>query len=94
MEPLLLKGTAETVVNILSNSSEIQPLKAKALSNLPVLVIWGKKDRTIRLSNGKKLKRTVPSIELKVIPDARHMAMETHPAIFNAMLIEFLNKNN
>ncbi|MFZ4562174.1 MAG: alpha/beta fold hydrolase [Bacteroidales bacterium] len=93
-EPLQLSGTAETVVNLLANSHEIQDLDAKGLDQFPVLVIWGKKDKTIRLRNGKKLKRAVPSIELKVIPDARHMAMETHPAIFNAMLIGFLDRNN
>ena len=93
-EPLQIEGTAETVVNLLANSGEIQELDAKGLSKFPVLVIWGKKDHTIRLSNGKKLKRAVPSIELKVIPDAHHMAMETHPGVFNRMLIEFLNRNN
>ncbi|MEI7980829.1 MAG: alpha/beta hydrolase [Bacteroidota bacterium] len=93
LTPLLIDGTAETVVNLLAHSDEIRPLNAAGLKSLPVLVIWGKKDRTIRLSNGKKLKRAVPSIELKIIPDARHMPMETHPEIFNAMLVEFLNRN-
>ena len=94
LEPLQIEGTAETVVNLLANSSEIQELDAKGLSQLPVLVIWGKKDKTIRLSNGKKLKRAVPSIDLKVIPGAHHMAMETHPEVFNRMLVEFLDRNN
>ncbi|MEI7500331.1 MAG: alpha/beta hydrolase [Bacteroidota bacterium] len=93
-QPLQIEGTAETVVNLLANSNEIQELDAKGLNQLPVLVIWGKKDRTIRLKNGKKLKRAVPSIELKVIPNARHMAMETHPKEFNHLLLEFLDKNN
>jgi len=93
-EPLQIEGTAETVVNLLANSKEIQDLDARNLSRLPVLVIWGKKDKTLRLKNGKKLKRAVPSIELKVIPDAYHMAMETHPEIFNQILIEFLDRNN
>jgi pimeloyl-ACP methyl ester carboxylesterase len=92
--PLQIAGTAETIVNLLANSHEIQDLDAAGLAQFPVLVIWGKKDRTIRLRNGKKLKRAVPSIDLKVIPDARHMPRETHPAIVNAMLIDFLNKNN
>jgi len=69
-------------------------VKSEELSEMPVLVIWGKKDRTLRLSNGKKLKRAVPSIDLQVIPDARHIAMETHPLVFNKMVIEFLNRNN
>jgi 2-hydroxy-6-oxonona-2,4-dienedioate hydrolase len=93
-EPLQIDGTAETVVNLLANSDEIQDLDARGLNQFPVLVIWGKKDRTIRLKNGKKLKRAVPSIELKVIPSARHMAMETHAEVFNQMLVEFLDRNN
>ena len=92
--PLQLEGTAETVVNLVANSNEIRPLDARELSHLPVLVIWGKKDQTIGLRHGRKLKRKVPSIELRVIPDARHMAMETHPEIFNALLVEFLNRNH
>jgi pimeloyl-ACP methyl ester carboxylesterase len=94
LDPLQIEGTAETVVNLLANSNEIQDLDARGLDQFPVLVVWGKKDRTIRLSNGKKLKRAVPSIELKVIPNAYHMAMETHPEVFNRMLIEFLDRNN
>ncbi len=93
-EPLQIDGTAETVVNLLANSKEIQQLDAKGLGQLPVLVIWGKEDKTIRLKQGKKLKRAVPSIDLKVIQDAHHMAMETHPEIFNSMLVEFLDTNN
>jgi 2-hydroxy-6-oxonona-2,4-dienedioate hydrolase len=93
-EPLQIEGTAGTVVNLLANAHEIQDLDAKGLKQFPVLVIWGRKDKTIRLKQGKKLKRAVPSIELKVIPDAYHMAMETHPEIFNRMLLEFLDKNN
>ncbi len=93
-EPLQIDGTAGTVVNLLANSREIQELNASGLSQFPVLVIWGKKDKTIRLKNGKKLKRKVPSVELKVIPDAYHMPMETHPEEFNGMLVEFLDRNN
>jgi pimeloyl-ACP methyl ester carboxylesterase len=93
-EPLQVDGTPETIVNLLANSKEIQDLNASGLAQIPVLVIWGKKDKTLRLKNGKKLKRAVPSIDLKVIPDARHMAMETHPAVFNQMLVEFLDGNN
>jgi len=93
-EPLQIDGTAETVVNLIANSNEIRELDAKGLANMPVLVIWGKKDRTIGLSTGKKLQRTVPSVELKIIHDARHMPMETHAEEFNRLVLEFLGRNN
>jgi len=91
---LQIEGTAETVVNLLANSREIIKLDAHDLKETPVLIIWGKNDKTIGLSTGKKLKGEVPSAELRVIPGARHMAMETHPFQFNAILLEFLNRHN
>jgi len=58
------------------------------------MVIWGKKDHTIYIRTAKKLKRNVPTIELKIIPDAHHDPMETHPQQFNEMLVNFLNAHN
>jgi pimeloyl-ACP methyl ester carboxylesterase len=94
LQPLLIDGTAESVVNILANAREITSLYADGLRKMPVLIIWGRNDRTIRLSTGKKLKRAVPTADLKIIPGARHMPMETHTSVFNNYLIGFLNSNN
>ena len=94
LQPLLIEGTAESVVNILANAKEIRSLHADGLKKIPVLVIWGKKDRTIYPRTGKKLKRAIPSIDLKIIPGAHHMPMETHTSVFNSYLVEFLNHNN
>jgi len=89
-----IDGSAETVINLIANSKEIQSLHAEGLNTLPVLLIWGKKDKTIRVRNAKKIMRVAPNIELKIIPTARHIPMETHPAEFNPLLIDFLNRNN
>jgi pimeloyl-ACP methyl ester carboxylesterase len=94
MDPLLIEGSAASVINIYANAGEIRHLHADGLLDLPVLVVWGKKDRTIYLKNAKKLKRNVPGIELKVIPGAAHAPMETHPVIFNEILLDFLNRHN
>jgi pimeloyl-ACP methyl ester carboxylesterase len=94
LRPLLLDGTAESVIDMFAYSKEIIPLHAEGLKQIPVKVIWGKKDRTIRFSTGKKLKRAVPSVQLEVIPKAYHSPMETHPEEFNAILVNFLDCNN
>jgi len=94
LKPLLIEGSAETVVNLIANSKEIQPLHAEDLDQLPVMVVWGEKDRTIPERAGKKLKKAVPRIELRTIPYARHMVMETHAELFNSLMVEFLNRNN
>ncbi len=94
IEPLQIKGSAASVINIYANSHEIRHLHADGLLDLPVLVIWGKKDRTIYPSIGRKLKRNVPTIDLKIIPDAHHAPMETHYRQFNDLFLNFLNAHN
>jgi 2-hydroxy-6-oxonona-2,4-dienedioate hydrolase len=94
LTPLLIHGSAESVLSVFSNSKEIIDLDIKELEKLPVLVVWGGKDRTISLSRGKRFVRNVPSAELKIIPGEKHDPMETNPEEFNKLLIMFLNKNN
>ncbi|MCX6244411.1 MAG: alpha/beta hydrolase [Bacteroidetes bacterium] len=94
MEPLYIEGSAASVINIYANAGEIRHLHADGLMDLPVLVIWGKKDHTIYPKSGRKLKKNVPTISLKIIPAAAHAPMETHPEIFNKLLLEFLNAHN
>lgn len=89
--PLLLDGTAESVMNVWANAREIKQLRAEDLKNLPVLVIWGNKDKTINMRTGKRFKHHVPHSELIVIPGAGHDPMETHPEKFNKILLDFLD---
>lgn len=94
IDPLQTEGSAASVINIYANAHEIRHLHADGLLDLPVLVIWGKKDRTIHLGTGKKLKRNVPTIDLRIIPDAYHSPMETHSRQFNELFLNFLNAHN
>jgi 2-hydroxy-6-oxonona-2,4-dienedioate hydrolase len=94
LTPLLIDGTAESVLSVFSNSKEIINLDIGELEKLPVLVIWGEEDRTIKLKRGKRFVKKVPSAELKIIPGSRHDPMETNPKEFNGHLIMFLNMNN
>jgi pimeloyl-ACP methyl ester carboxylesterase len=94
MDPLRIQGSAASVINIFANAHEIRHLHADGLLDLPVLLIWGKKDKTIRIKSARKLKRNVPTIDLKIIPDAYHSPMETNPQEFNALLLGFLNTHN
>jgi 2-hydroxy-6-oxonona-2,4-dienedioate hydrolase len=94
LTPLLIDGSAESVLSVFSNSKEIINLDLRNLEKIPVLVIWGKKDKTIYLSKGKQFVRNVPSAELKIIAGSRHDPMETDPEKFNKQLIIFLEKNN
>jgi 2-hydroxy-6-oxonona-2,4-dienedioate hydrolase len=94
LKPLRIEGSAESIISVFSNADEICKLDASGLAKLPVMLVWGKKDRILSLQQGKKLQKAVPGIDLKVIPTAHHMAMETHPGSFNRYLVDFLKMNN
>jgi pimeloyl-ACP methyl ester carboxylesterase len=94
LSPLRINGSAECMLNVFANAKEVQHLHSDAIAGMPVLVIWGKKDRTIRLFSARKFINAYPSIDLKIIQGARHSPMETHPEIFNTHLLEFLDRNN
>ncbi|MDP4280608.1 MAG: alpha/beta hydrolase [Bacteroidota bacterium] len=94
LKPLQIPGTAESIINMFAYSKEIVTLDAQNLKGSDVLIIWGKKDRTIYLRTGKLLNKTVPGSTLKIIPECRHSPMETHPEKFNLILLNFLEKNN
>jgi len=42
---------------------------------MPVLLVWGKKDRIVPLSIGEKMQRTLPNARLVVVPDCGHLAV-------------------
>jgi len=94
LTPLLIEGSAESILSVFSNSREIINLDIRKLEKIQVLVIWGEKDRTIYPKRGKRFVKNVPSAELKIIPGSRHDPMETNPKEFNGYMIMFLNKNN
>jgi pimeloyl-ACP methyl ester carboxylesterase len=80
------------VLNVWTNAKEVRSLHADSLKGIPVLVVWGKKDRTIYLRTGKRFVAHVPHAELIVIHGAGHDPMETHPDIFNSLLTGFLKR--
>lgn len=94
LTPLLIEGSAESVLSVFSNAKEIMDLDVKELEKIPVFVIWGKNDKTIYLSKGKRFVKNVPSARLGIIDNCRHDPMETDPAGFNEYFIGFLNIHN
>ncbi len=92
LKPLLFEGTAPSVLNVWANAREIMPLNADSLKPIPVMLVWGNKDRTIYLRNGRRFAEKVPHAELIIINRAGHSPMETHPDMFNSIYLSFLKR--
>jgi pimeloyl-ACP methyl ester carboxylesterase len=55
----------------------------------PALVMWGRKDRIVPLSSGRRLADAIPHARLVVLDDVAHCPMIEKPAETAALIAEF-----
>lgn len=60
--------------------------------NLPTLVVGAELDRAVPVEHAQILVERLPQAELRIIPQAGHMANLEQPEAFNQALIEFLKR--
>ncbi len=60
--------------------------------NFPVLLFWGREDKTIPFENHEKVKNAIPRVELQAIEAAGHVPHFERPEMVNPRLIGFLRK--
>ena len=58
----------------------------------PTLIIWGKKDRWIPLSNGERIHNEIPGSNLVIFPNAGHVPQEEIPGESVLPVLEFLRQ--
>jgi pimeloyl-ACP methyl ester carboxylesterase len=90
LAPFRVKRSASAILELL-RAREIQSLSVNDIKS-PVLVIWGNKDTWIPIQAGKNFIQQHPSADFKVIEEAGHCCMETHPEEFNKLVLEFIDK--
>ena len=59
---------------------------------MQVLIVHGKNDRLVPLSNSRKLATLLPNSELKIMDKTGHVPHEERPEEFLAIVKEFLEK--
>ena len=90
LEPLLVPGTARGILHAQRFRKEISEPDIKTLS-VPALAIWGANDTWVPLQSRQHILEKAPEITLKVIEDAGHNPMESHPEMFMSIWLHFLN---
>jgi pimeloyl-ACP methyl ester carboxylesterase len=62
------------------------------VAQMPVLTIWGEKDRALGKEMLDGLERYVPDLTVRRIPDASHWVQQDRPDLVNRYLTDFLRK--
>ena len=93
-----LPGARSAVLKTLREGVNIFGMKPKhrLLAQLPglpmpIMVVWGGRDRFFPLSHAYAAADAVPSAKLLVLPDAGHWPHMQEPGVFNPELTAFLN---
>ncbi len=74
------------------------PLDEESISSLdslgiPVLIIWGKRDKIIPVSDAELLHSRIENSELFIFPDAGHVPHWEKPDEYNNLVQDFLARN-
>jgi len=91
---LHIPGTIDHVLQIVRRWSVDMGLLQTALADLagkPTLLIWGDCDRTVGLTSGRLLQRTLPQSSLIVIPGVGHIPFEELPDVCNKAMRDWLS---
>lgn len=83
----------ESLVAVLRDSGRNGLPKKLSELEIPVHIIWGRKDPWISLSEGEDLSKQFPNATLDVIDDAGHLPMVEQVEKFNQTLLSRLQSN-
>lgn len=93
--PLQIKGTIPHCLTLLRNwNANIDDLEAVMRSiHVPVLLVWGTKDRLVYLSSAQRMLETLTDARLVTIEGTGHLPYEEKPEEFNAAVVPFLRSH-
>jgi pimeloyl-ACP methyl ester carboxylesterase len=79
-----------STIRSLPGGNVMSDLERASRTNIPVLLIWGREDRTVPLAVSDKVRAIAPRAEFHVIDDAAHMPHYERPETVNPIIIRFL----
>jgi pimeloyl-ACP methyl ester carboxylesterase len=61
---------------------------------MPVLLLWGRNDKTVPFEHSREILKLVPRAEFHVIEDCSHIPHYEKPETVNPILMDFLKKQS
>lgn len=91
---LRIPGTVSYVLSVLERwETDMQDLAdmLPRLRDVPVLLLWGNRDRAVSLRSGERLAEYFDRVTMVVIPGAGHLPHEELPSVFGGAVNGFLS---
>jgi pimeloyl-ACP methyl ester carboxylesterase len=94
--PLQEPGSRRAFLQTLRAVIDVQGQKVSAsdrlylLGEMPTLIAWGERDRTIPIEHGLEAERAIPNCRFETIPGAAHFPNLEEPEALAAILADFL----
>lgn len=90
---LLCEGNRQATVDIFKQRVSPTPEKIKNI-HTPTLIIWGKDDQMIDVSNAYKFNKDIQGSTIEIINNSGHVPMEETPQAVYDAIIKFIEQNN
>jgi len=94
--PLQEEGSRQAFLQTLRSVIDVQGQKVSArdrlylLGEMPTLIVWGERDRTIPLEHGLEAERAIPNCRFETLPRAAHFPNLEDPEGLARVLADFL----
>lgn len=92
-EQMKYRGFRRAILSTLRHTAVIDAIPGYAAvgkGGLPVLLLWGKEDTTMKAVNIAKVREALPAVSFHPIDEAGHMPHYERPETVNPILIAFL----
>jgi pimeloyl-ACP methyl ester carboxylesterase len=85
--------TLRAVGNLLGQKKSTYGPNVRGLPSIthPVLVIWGRQDKTVPVMHAEVAAKGLPNVRVKILDNCGHLPMLEHSQVFNELLLEFLS---
>jgi pimeloyl-ACP methyl ester carboxylesterase len=91
--PTKVPGTHQHLLKLVHTwTADLDALEQELprISHLPILLIWGDRDRAVPCGSAEKLRTHFQRAQLRIIPTAGHLPYEELPEEFNRIVCGFL----
>jgi pimeloyl-ACP methyl ester carboxylesterase len=89
------KGFMNAILSTIRNGmlgSFLNTYKQLGNMDTPVLLLWGRKDKTVPFEHSDILRAAMPAAEFVTIEDCGHIPQYEKPDVFNPILLNFLRR--